>query len=110
MWNVVHRVRVREELKPICIYGDDPPEPLDPEWVGVIEISDMNEGRGPDEYAVALYGSDGRCLEWLQFETLQIALDQARAILGIEQDEWLPCRIPLPEDEGEDALRWTDLA
>ena len=50
-----------------------------------------------DGFALALYGTEGETMEWLQFETLDIALDQATDILGIPRDGWEACRADLPE-------------
>jgi hypothetical protein len=37
--------------------------------------------------------------ECLQFETLEIALDQARSIAGLPHSAWRPCEVQLTEWE-----------
>ena len=51
--------------------------------VFVVEISRTTS----PSYALAFHDADGETLEWLQYDTLEIALDQA-AELGIGRTEW----------------------
>ncbi len=41
---------------------------------------------------------NGEILELLQFETLEIALDQAKWIAGIRHSDWIGCNVRVPED------------
>lgn len=43
---------------------------------------------------------DGVPLEFLQFETWEIALDQGEDIAGIDKEEWQHCHIPITDPEG----------
>lgn len=51
-----------------------------------------------ESYIVNFYSDDGELLEALQFDTLEIALDQAKAIAGIESSEWRKCNVVVPDD------------
>lgn len=42
----------------------------------------------------------GDVLGHFQFETVEIAVDQALAIAGIERTDWQEGKIPLPDDLG----------
>ena len=53
------------------------------------------EGYNPN-----LYGPDGASLTHLQYETLEIALDQAQAELGVERGEWQACEVEVLDEDG----------
>ncbi len=91
---------LREELKPVSIFTGDPPEPIKADWIG-ISHSILKLPQRSDEiesYIVNFYSERGDLLEALQFETLDIALDQAKAIVGIAPTEWRNCSVPVPDD------------
>jgi hypothetical protein len=70
---------------------------MTPHWAMIVDSSVEVPGRSErlEGFDVALYADDGQMLEWLQYDTLPIALDQAREILGIRQGAWEVCRIDL---------------
>jgi len=67
--------------------------------LAIIDSSVEVPGRSErlEGFDVALYADDGQMLEWLQYDTLPIALDQAREILGIRQGAWEVCPIDLTD-------------
>ena len=101
---VILRVaRVPDGLKPIPIYTGDPPEPIRCAWLAI------SRSRGyprSDDEAFVLYflGAEGTILEILQYETLDIALDQAHAIARIPQTGWTSHEAPLRLGGQEDAV------
>ena len=98
--NVIRHARLREELKPVPIFAGDPPEPINVHWIGISHsISKTPQWSDAREsYLVNFYGGDGQPLECLQFDTLDIALDQSHAIAGIERNEWGHCNVLVPDD------------
>ena len=97
---VIRCVRLRSELKPLPIWSAENDEPINPDWVGinhsvskVPQRSDEVEG-----YNLAFYRDDGELLEYLQFDSLEIALDQAKAIVGVQPSEWRECNVTVSSD------------
>lgn len=94
---LVRRVRLRPEHLPVPVYtaggegGDVRPIPAT--WLGIIEVQE--DGRR--SYELGFYTDDGQRLEGLQFDSLDIALDQAADIVGVTADEWEPTDVPIPE-------------
>jgi hypothetical protein len=85
---VLLRVHLKPELRPSrAIYSGtgDPPEPLDIHTAAIVHIN--RDGR--ECFVLALHDEHGRLVEFLQFETLQIAVDQAAEILGVEPTDWI---------------------
>lgn len=97
-YRLVRRVRLRSELLPVPIYTadeeDSEVEPIPATWLGVLEVEEDRR----QSYELGFYTDDGRWLEGLQFDSLDIALDQATDIVGVLPDEWEPTDIPIPED------------
>ncbi len=98
--NVIRYVRLREELKPLPIFAGHPPEPINVDWVGIShsisKTSQWTDAR--ESYLVNFYAGDGELLECLQFDTLDIALDQSHAIAGIARNEWRNCNVDVSDD------------
>ena len=107
---VVRYTRLREQLKPVQIYPTATLEPIRPDWVGITHgiIWSAKRPGGIDGYNLYFLMDDGQCLAMEQFETLEIAIDQARRIAGIRQDEWQECRVKVAAEDG--SIRWSDLA
>jgi hypothetical protein len=106
---VVRYVRLRDELKPVEIYMGDPPELINPDWVGITHAI-LRWRRRPDgieNFNLAFFMDDGQCLTWEQFETLQIAIDQANSIIGILPEEWNVCRVEITNEDG--TIPWSDV-
>jgi hypothetical protein len=66
----------------IPIYGEDG-EPLTPHCAAIIDctVEDLDRVEPVEGFALALYGDDGNDVEWLQYDTLDIALDQAETFV-----------------------------
>lgn len=75
-------------------------QPIDPDWLGVIEWSEGDR----KSYELVFYQDSGEWLEGLQFDSLRIALDQAQGITGVRPEAWEEVSIAVPEDS--DALTW----
>src|SRR5919199_5930665 len=81
---VVHGPELHVGLHPVPIFGGDPPEPINASSAAIVHLRDE---RG-ESFALELYDPAGTMLECLQFETLEIALDQAAAIIGLQPADW----------------------
>jgi hypothetical protein len=96
---VIRAVRIREDLKPLIIHDEDD-EPIEAEWAAIVE-----GGKAPKEwFRVSFMSDEGEEVESLSFETLEIALDQAKEIAGIDHDEWTECDVT-----ERDGLKWDDV-
>jgi hypothetical protein len=98
---IVRYTRLPAELRPVEIYPVDTLEPIDPDWVAITHAVSVREGRTDfsEGYCMYFLTDDGRMLAYEQFDTLEIALDQANAIAGIPQTAWRECHVELPEDQ-----------
>jgi hypothetical protein len=81
---VVRRAELHAGLQPVPIFGGDPPDPINASSAAIVHLRDE---RG-ESFALELYDPAGTMLECLQFETLEIALDQAAAIIGLQPADW----------------------
>jgi hypothetical protein len=59
----------------------------------------------PETFVLYFLDATGTPQELLQYETLQIAVDQAYAIAGYPQQEWTTCDIPVLDDGGYDVAQ-----
>ena len=107
---VVRYVRLRDDLKPVEIYMGDPLEPINPDWVAITHgvIRSSRRPDGIEGFNLTFFMDDGSCLTHEQFETLEIAIDQAHAIVGIRPDEWALCRVEITNDDG--SIPWQAVA
>jgi hypothetical protein len=107
---IVRFTRVREELKPVEIYPADTLEPIRPDWIAITHglIWSKRRPDGIDGYNLYFLMDDGRCLAMECFETLEITLDQAKAIAGVRKDEWQECRVEVTSEDG--SFRWSDVS
>lgn len=106
---VIRCARLRSELKPVSIWSSQSDEPINPDWVGINHtILKVPQGSEEGEaYNLAFYLDDGELLEYLQFDTLEIALEQAKAIAGVEPLEWRECSVSVSSDG---RVPWEDAA
>ena len=106
---IVRFARLREELKPVEIYPADTLEPIRPDWIAITHGIIWSERRpgGIDGYNLYFLMDDGRCLATECFETLEITLDQAKAIAGVRRDELRECRVQVKSEDG--SFRWSDV-
>jgi hypothetical protein len=87
---VVRAAHLPAHLRPVPIWSGDPPEPL-PAVAATIthrKLSSSLRTVPLEGYDLDLYRDDGRRLTCLQYDTLEIALDQAHAELGVDQAAW----------------------
>jgi hypothetical protein len=92
---VVLYVSASVALRPIPIYAAEESAPIDPDWIAITESSEL--GSEPDCWLLYFLRDSGDVLEMLQWETLDIALDQASSIAGILHSSWKRCRVEVPE-------------
>jgi hypothetical protein len=74
----------------------DPAEPIDPYWVGITHARAWNR----ESFHLCFYKFDGTLITLEFFETLEIALDQADDIAGIEKADWESCEVDVTDPEG----------
>ena len=109
---IVRYTRLPPELRPVAIFSADTLEPIDPDWVAITHAIAAREGRTDflDGFCIYFLADDGRMLAYEQFETLEIAIDQANAIARIPLSAWTECHIVLPEDDGGERIPWSYVA
>lgn len=90
---IIRFAEIRDDLRPLPILAGDPPEPIAVRWAA-ISVAGQGGGR---RFLVYLLGGSGQILEAQQWETMRIALDQARSILGLTDSQWLNCDVSLSE-------------
>jgi hypothetical protein len=97
---LVRVVRLRDDLKPVQIFMGEPPQAISPDWVGITHVRWTEECRTEphDSFDLSFRRDDGSEITWEQFETLRIALDQAKAIVGVKEEEWKTVSIEMTED------------
>jgi hypothetical protein len=108
---VVHRVRLREALKPVKPYWRFS-DSLEPDWLLITHVT------GPRSYesfdlqllrATASPCSTGcgaaQLAGYKTYETLRIAKGQAHADIGVEHVEWEPCDIEITNEDGSNDWR-----
>lgn len=105
---IVRRLRLREEHLPVPIFtlssDDDGPRPIEPDWMCVVRWSDHVVPPRREVYELAFYRDDGEWLEGLQYDTLEIALDQASDLIRVEREDWEEASLPAPDRPGESRL------
>jgi hypothetical protein len=74
---IVRLARLPLALTPVPIYAGEPPTPMDCDWLAISCVTDED---GDESFILYFLDGGGRIREVLQFETLDIALDQAHAI------------------------------
>ena len=84
-------------------------QPIDPDWVASTHAVAMREGRTDlsEGYCMYFLADDGEMLAYEQFDTLEIALDQANAIAGVPRTAWRECRVELPSDQDDIRIPWS---
>ena len=85
----------------VGIYSGDPPEPLPADWVGITRV----QAFGRETFILYFFTTTGEPLEFLQFETLRIALDQGWDLTGIPPAQWERCNIDLGTEW--EAIPWS---
>jgi hypothetical protein len=92
-WTAVRRLHLAGSEVPI--FDNLAGEAIRAEWAAIVQSAVNHPGRLDqlEGFAVALYSEDGVELEWIQFDTLEIALDQGSSILGVSRGAWEVCRV-----------------
>jgi hypothetical protein len=87
---VVAWLRLSEPGRPIDIWTRDSLEPIRPHSAVITRNTlHLMDRLGPiTSFNLSLRSSDGEELAYFQFETMDIALDQASEILGVARDQW----------------------
>jgi hypothetical protein len=83
--------RLRHELKPVPIYDGRDLAPIHVDWLAISHIPEDANSR--ETFILYWLNGRGRPQEILEYDTLEIALDQAQTIAGINQDEWHSCAV-----------------
>jgi hypothetical protein len=98
--SLIRYAPLSEELRPVSIFAGDPAVPIKADWIGISHCVVRLPPRSEEieSYIVNFYSERGELLEALQFETLNIALDQAKSIAGIAPSDWRNCNVPVPDD------------
>ena len=91
---LVRFLKLPEHLKPVPIYA---PEPIRPVWLAVSFVPSTPKNVA-ESYVLSFLDAVGDELEFIQFDTLEIALDQALAIAGVEHADWTECSTPIPDE------------
>ena len=107
---IVRYTRLRPALRPVEIYLADTLEPIDPDWVAITHAFVPIEGRvdALEAFCMHFLTEIGEMLGHYQFDTLEIALDQAHAIAGIPLTDWRACHVERPEHD--DLIPWSLIA
>ncbi len=95
---VIRQVILRDNLKPVQIYQADTYLPIDPDWLAITHA--QSEADNIDSYNLVFLTFAGVCITWFQFETLEIALDQADDIVGVHASEWTTCHREITNEDG----------
>ena len=91
---LVRFLRMPDHLQPVPIYA---PDPIRPDWLAIVFVP-SSPNFVVESYVLYFLDADGNDLEFLPFDTLEIALDQARAIAGVADSDWTQCSTPIPKE------------
>ena len=83
---IIKVARLPQSCKPVPIWDGKTLEPIEVQWLAVSHVPESDEG--PETYVVYFLDSSAKITECLQFDTLEIALDQACDIMGMKMDSW----------------------
>ena len=79
------------------IWSGDPPDQIKPAWAAVSRCSSSDRS---ERFVLYFLDGSGSVLEDLQYETLEIAIDQAHALAGVPAHSWQTCIAPVEEGDG----------
>ena len=104
---IVRGAKVRGRLLSVTTMEGRSLDHLSADWVSIVLLEWESEKRTDtlSMYLVEIRGRDGGILDFLYYGSLDVALDQARAITGIRPDLWMECDLPLGEDP-EAKITW----
>lgn len=97
---IVRGAKVRGRLRPVTTMEGRSLDHLPADWVAVVLVEWESEKRTDvmSLYLVEIRGRDGALIDFLHYGSLDVALDQARAITGTRPDQWYESEIELGED------------
>lgn len=102
---LIRHVRLQARHLPVPIYtltsAGREPLPIQPTWMGVVHWSDDTG----ESYELSFYEDNGRWVEGMEYDTLEIAIDQGADIVGVLPDEWESVEIVMPD--GREGPAWT---
>ncbi len=104
---IVRGVKARGRLRPVTTMEGRSLDHLPADWVAIVLVEWESEKRTDimSIYLVEIRGRDGALLDFLHFGSLDVAVDQARAITGTRPDEWFESEIQIDEDP-EAKMTW----
>jgi hypothetical protein len=85
------------------IWSGEPAEPIDPAWAAISRCSQADRD---DEFVLYFLDCRGHHLVVLQFETLEIVLDQANDLAAISRDAWRACEEEVDDEANIDVRRF----
>ena len=97
---VVRRVRLTEKHRPFEI---DVGRLVQPDWLAITHAT----GKNIDSFNLVFFGGDGNPIDWVQYDSVEIALDQAHAMIGVERSEWESCKAEIANNDGR--IRWEEI-
>ena len=107
---VVRFARLREELKPPEVY-DARGEHAPGDWLAVTHSVRPYPGRVPlERWILYLLDDRGKVGLVAQFDTLEIVLDQAHSIFGVERDEWRETHVLVEDGQAGHLMPWSSVA
>jgi hypothetical protein len=109
-WHIIRYFRMRSELQPVHIYVTPDNEPIRPDWLAIVHARTWSRRRPApeDSYVLSFLRDDGHEYDFVQCDTLAIAVDQAKIIAGISQTEWTECHVKIESEDG--SFSWADVA
>ena len=96
---MIRRVRVTENHKPFEIQIG---RFVQPAWLAITHAT----GKNVESFNLVFFANDGSPIDWCQYDTLQIAMDQAHAMVGVERSAWERCNAEITNDN--EKIRWED--
>jgi hypothetical protein len=98
---VIRRVQLKEKHRPFEIHIG---KPVQVDWLAVTHAT----SKRLESFNLVFFRADGSPIDWAQFDTLEIALDQAHAIAGVELSEWEPGNVRSGNEDG--SINWEDVS
>jgi hypothetical protein len=101
---VIRRIKAPPQAKPVLgRVAGDPPKEIDPGWIAITHATAFDR----ESYNITFLTWQGQCLDWIQCETMAIAMDQAKAICGIDFDAWSPWKVEIVNEDG--SISWDEV-
>ena len=109
-WYIIRYFRMRPELQPVPIYVTPDNEPIRPDWLAIVHARTWSRLRPEpeDSYVLSFLRDDGHEYDFVQCNTIEIALDQAKNIASVPQSEWQRCAVKVISEDG--SFTWADVA